>query len=437
MDIGQSNSCCEYDELSRRQFLGAASGAAVLAAGMPAWLPQVVLAQDHCSLRDVLVSVYLRGGCDGMTMCVPHGEDPYYQARPLLNIPRPDSRDPNRAIDLDGFFGFPQSMKALLVAFDSGRLAIIHAAGLRNSTRSHFDAQRFMEVGDATDKNLFTGWLGRHLATSTPMRKKSILRAVGISHGLQVTLAGGPKALPVPDLADFGLTGNPDSEARRRVLLADMYGQVRNPLKAAGRNTQATIDLLASIDFKNYKPSGGAVYPESPFGYALKSTAALIKAEVGVEAIAIDRHGWDHHNNQGPIEGLMATMMEDFSATVAAFHADMFFDMDNVTMVIMSEFGRRLAENGSNGTDHGYGNVMFVMGGFIDGGRVVTDWPGLAPEKLFQGIDLDATIDYRDVLSEIVSTRLYNHQNLDRIFPNYTPKFPGITLACARIVPAK
>lgn len=425
-----SNACREYNELSRRQFLGSTSAAALIGATSPAWLPRVVMAQDECTDRDILVSIYLRGGVDGMTLCVPHAESAYYNARPLLAVPDPDSGDPNRAIDLDGFFGLPPAMGSLKEAFDSGSLAIVHAAGLARSSRSHFDAQRFMELGDADDPNLFTGWMGRHLMTKKALKKNAALRAVGISHALQTTLSGSPKSLPIPDLADFGLAGNPETGDARVALLNDLYRRHADQIKNSAQATQDTMDLLAAIDFENYQPSGGAVYPNTPFGNAMKSAAALIKADVGVEAVAVDKSGWDTHNNQGPLQGAMANLMTDLADTLSAFHKDIFSDGPNVTVVAQTEFGRRLAENGSFGTDHGYATVMLLLGQYINGGRVVTDWPGLSPENLFEGIDLNVTIDYRDVLAEIAANRLQNASNLDFIFPGHTPQFQGVTLNC-------
>jgi hypothetical protein len=195
--------------------------------------------------------------------------------------------------------------------------------------------------------------------------------------------------------------------------------------------TQATINLLQTIDFAGYQPAGGAAYPGGAFGTAIKSTAALIKADVGVEAVAIDVGGWDTHNSQGPATGTMANLMASLAGGLAAFHLDMFAGNGrNVTVVCMSEFGRRLAENGSQGTDHGHGNCMLVMGNHIAGGRVLSQWPGLQPEQLFQGIDLQVTTDFRDILAEIVAKRL-NNPDLSAVFPDYTPTFQGVTTSCA------
>ncbi len=423
--------CREYQQLSRRQFLYATGGAAV-AASVPAWLPRVTFAQDFCSNRDVIVSIFLRGAADGLTLCVPHGEDRYYAARPTLAIPRPDSGDPNRATDLDGFFGLAPAMTPLLTAYGAGDLLLVHACGSTDSSRSHFDAQRFMEVGKPDDASLFTGWLGRHLASTPPSRPDAILRAVGIGYGLQRTLDSAPLALPIPDLDAFGLTGNAGTAAARRETIAQLYDLVGDPLRAAGATTLQTIDLLNTINFAGYVPEAGAVYPAGSFGTAMRSVAALIKADVGVEAVAIDLGGWDTHNNQGVTgAGAMATLMGQLSGALAAFHLDMFGGNahKNVTVVCMSEFGRRLDENGSIGTDHGHGNAMLVLGNHIAGGRVLSQWPGLDAGELFEGRDLQVTTDFRDVLAEIVQKRLGNSE-LGYVFPDYSPTFRGVTEAC-------
>ncbi len=427
-ESAEAHGCPEYQELSRRNFLAGVGGVAMAAFTAPAWLPRVAVAKDYRSAqRDVMVSIYLRGACDGLTICVPWGENAYYTARPTLNIPRPDSGQSDKATDLNGFFGFPPAMTPLLPAYQAGHLLILHACGSTDPSRSHFDAQRFMEVGKANDLSLTTGWLGRHLLSVAPMDPTALLRAVGISTGLQRTLQGGPLTLPIPDLDAFGLSGNSSTTATRTQALWDMYSGVTDPLHAAGLNTINTINLLNTINFAGYVPAGGAAYPANSFGVALKSTAALIKAQVGVEAIAIDLNGWDTHNNQGPTTGTMAALMTTLAGSLAAFHTDMFTGSNpSFTAVAMSEFGRRVAQNGSGGTDHGHGNVMLVMGGCVNGGQVMGQWPGLAPGQLYQNLDLQVTTDYRDVLAEIVQQRLGN-SDLATVFPGYSPTFKGVT----------
>lgn len=423
----QDCGCPEYMELSRRQFL-AGTGATAAALSLPAWLPKVSFAQHFSSTRDVMISIFLRGASDGLTICVPHGDPNYYTARPGLAVLPPDSGDPDRAIDLDGFFGFPQPLGVLMDAYNDGTLLIVHASGSQDASRSHFDAQRFMEVGKPRDPTLGSGWLGRHIASVPPKDPNALVRGIGVGYGLQMTLQGGPKTLPVPDMDNYGLRGNPGTQQERQAWIEAAYADAQQDLADAADNALATIGLLEQIDFANYQPAGGAVYPNSPFGYSMKSTAALIKADVGVEAVHLDKGGWDTHNNQGVFEGQMYTLMTDLAQSMAAFHTDMFTeDRTDWTMVAMSEFGRVVAENGSEGTDHGHGNAMLVLGGSIDGGRVLTQWPGLAPEQRYQGRDLQVTIDYRDILAEIVQNRLEN-PNLDIVFPDYTPTFKGVTI---------
>jgi uncharacterized protein (DUF1501 family) len=428
MSEHECNGCQEYQQLSRRNFMATSGATAIAAMTIPAWMPRVAVAKDYRStLRDTVIQIYLRGASDGLSMCVPYADNGYYAARPNLAVSRPDqTSDPNRATDLNGFFGLPPAMLPLIPAYQAGRLMFVHATGSTDPTRSHFDAQRFMEVGKARDLNLNTGWLGRHLATTAPMVAGASLRGVSISTGLPKTLDGGPQTLPIPNLDTFGLLGTSSSTAARQTAINDMYSQTTDPVRAAGLNTINTINLLNQINFSGYVPGGSAVYPNNSLGNAMKSVAALLKAQVGVEAVAIDYGGWDTHVNQGIHLGTMFNLMNNLSNTLAAFHSDMFAATNpSFTLVVMSEFGRRLTENGSNGTDHGHANSMILMGNCIQGGRVLANWPGLAQNQLFEGLDLQVTIDYRDILAEIVQNRLGN-PDLATVFPTYTPTMRGL-----------
>ncbi len=428
MSSNDCKGCKEYSELSRRNFLGWSAGF-VAAAATPAWLPRVVLADSDDGARDVVVSLFLRGGADALTLCVPHGEAAYYQLRPTLGIAPPDAASADRVTDLDGFFGLPPALTPLLDAYQDGALAIVHACGLDSTNRSHFDAMHFMETGMGDPPaSLLSGWLGRHLQVTAPTETSGVLRAVGIGAGLQRTLAGGPQTLPIGDLETFGLAGNRETFTERRAAIEAMYAAVPDPLGSSARNTFSTIELLEEIDFAGYSPAGGAVYPEGEFGIAMKSVAALVKAEVGVEAAAVDLGGWDTHDFQGPIEGQMSVVMGQLAAGLAAFHKDLFADNHtNVTLVAMSEFGRNAFENGSAGTDHGHGGLMFVLGGQVAGGRVVTEWPGLAPGELYEDQDMKVTIDYRDVLAEVLTKRACNPE-IGAVFndPGYVFQDRGI-----------
>jgi uncharacterized protein (DUF1501 family) len=414
--------------MSRRNFLGFGAGL-VTAAALPSWLPRVVYAAQENSERDVMVSIFLRGGADGLTLCPPHGDASYYSLRPTLALAPPDSSGEGRALDLDGFFGLPPAMEPLLEAWQEGSLALVHACGLPNTSRSHFDAMHSMEVGqEQPPASLFSGWLGRHLQATAPTMESALLRAVGIGFGLQRTLVGAPQSLPIADLANFGLAGDPSNAAERRGVIEAMYEALPGAFSQATQGTFDTIDLLKAIDFIGYQPTGGAVYPEGEFGASLASVAALIKAEVGVEAVAVDLGGWDTHDFQGPVDGGMAGLMNILAQGLAAFHLDLSSsEHSKVTTVAMSEFGRNAFENGSAGTDHGHGGLMLALGSAINGGQVLTDWPGLAPGQLYQEQDLAITIDYRDILSEILSKRLGN-TDINAVFgdPSYTPVERGI-----------
>jgi uncharacterized protein (DUF1501 family) len=258
------------------------------------------------------------------------------------------------------------------------------------------------------------------------MNPSATLRGVGINYGLPVTLNGGPLTLPIPNLDVFGLTGFASTQTVRSKNIQVLYELADQELGQIARNTQKTISLLDQIDFANYQPAGGAVYPAGAFGTAIRSTAALIRAEVGVEAVHIDLGGWDTHAAQGVFTGAMFNLMTQLAGGLSAFHKDVFTAYSgNVVVVCCSEFGRVLAENGSGGTDHGHGNCIFVLGQGVNGGQVFADWPGLQLGQLFAGRSLEVTIDFRDVLGEIVQKRLGN-PNLSFVFPNYSPVFQGI-----------
>ena len=434
LDEPQDTGCSEYRSLARRDFLmrGAGFGIAAL---VPSWLPNVVLAQSS-STRDIIVSVFLSGGTDGMSLVVPFGDPNYYVGRPTIAVARPDAAGTGpKAVALDNFFGFSPGMAPLLPAYTAGDLLVAHATGSVDTSRSHFDAQRYMEVGKPRDLNLATGWLGRHLATITPMRTNAPLRALGLTNGLPQTLVGGPKTLPIANPANFRIDGSTTTANARAQFLATNYASAIDPVSANALDTTNTITLLQTINFNGYTTQNGAVYPNTGFGNALKSSAALIKSDVGVEAVHAFLGGWDTHSLQGPVPGLdgggMHNRMLELSSTLAAFYADVIqgTTANGVTVVIISEFGRNARENGDKGTDHGRGNVAFAMGKKINGGRVLTNgWPGLARENLESGQDLRVTLDHRDILAEIVQNRLGN-TNLSTVFPDYAPRVRGVTKA--------
>ncbi len=427
------NACTEYNQLARRDFLMTATGFGI-AAFLPTWLPNVVLAQTSASNRDIIISVFLSGGVDGMSLVSPFGDPDYYTGRPNIAIPRPDAAGTGPKLTaLDNFFGFAPGMTPLMPAYTAGHLLVAHATGSINNSRSHFDAQRYMEVGKPADPSLTSGWLGRHLATSTPIRTTAPLRALGLTTGMPQTLSGAPKALPIPNPANAAIGGSNATGAARSSWLASNYGTALDPVSSNALDTTNTMSLLQAINFTGYAPSNGAVYPNTGFGNALKSAAALIKADVGVEAVHAFNGGWDTHATAGPIAtldgGYMHGKMLELSSTLAAFYSDVIMGTTSygVTVVVVSEFGRNARENGNRGTDHGRGNVAFAMGKKIAGGKVlINGWPGLSRDNLESGQDLKVTLDHRDILAEIVQNRLGN-PNISTVFPGYVPKVYGVT----------
>jgi uncharacterized protein (DUF1501 family) len=425
--------CQEYNELSRRQFLATSAGVSA-AAFFPAWLPKIVMSKNYASSRDIIVSIFMRGGADGLSICVPFADANYYTSRSTIAIPRPDSQSANKGINLDGFFMFPQAMAGgaagtggLIPAYKANDLLIVHATGQLNVSRSHFDAQRYMEVGKPVDPSLVTGWLGRHLASIPPLKAGAPLRGIGVASGLQKTLVGAPKTLPIADPTNYSIGGSAATQPQRIAFLQGDYAGAEEPLHSAALDATNTVSLLKAVNFTGYAPANGAVYPNSSFGRALRSVAVLIKNDVGIEAAQVDLGGWDTHSSQDPIAGSMFRTMQDFSNSLAAFYADVIATGYSVTVVSVSEFGRNVRENGSNGTDHGRGTVMFAMGKGIVGGRVLTkNWPGLARDVLADGQDLQVTVDYKDILAEIVQRRLAN-PNLDVVFPTWKPTMLGVT----------
>jgi uncharacterized protein (DUF1501 family) len=391
-----------------------------------AWRPRLAFApRNRAPQGDILVVIFLRGAADTLNMVVPHGEDAYYALRPTLGIPRPDDARAKaglRAVDLDGFFGFHPAMRPLLEAWQGRQLALIHACGSPDQSRSHFKAMELMERGVDDERGPASGWIGRHLA-SLDTGNKSPLRAIGVGQLPQRSLSGSVPASALRSIADFHLNGDPRALAQIRAALDTIYSG-DDPSSVLGQDTLSIIDILQKLD--PLAPAGSR-FPDSEFGLALKQVAMLVKAEVGLEVAAIDLGGWDTHFAQGAGEGQMANLMSDLSGGLAAFHADLHGHLDHITVVVMSEFGRRAAENGSLGTDHGHGSMLMVMGGHVDGGKVHGLWPGLDRDQLVGPGDLAVTTDYRDILSEILLKRL-NNPALEDIFPGYRARMQNITL---------
>jgi uncharacterized protein (DUF1501 family) len=403
--------------LSRRIFLRNSAIAMAGVGSAPLWLERAAFAEDQQGTRKkVLVAIFQRGAADGLNIVVPHGERRYYDLRPTISIPRPAAgiAPEDSVVDLDGFFGLHPSLASLKPLWQQQRLAIIHAAGSPDPTRSHFDAQDYMESGTPGLKATTDGWLNRALASETGKTESgrvSPVRAISLGPALPRILRGAQNAIAVENLNNFTVR---DSAASK--VLQSMYAGTNDQvLNGTGRETFEAVALLQSIQKSPYQPGAGANYPKGRFADSMKQIAQLIKADVGVEVAFADIGGWDHHVNE---TGQLRNVLAEFGNSLAAFYQDLGDRMEDVVVVTMSEFGRTAKENGNRGTDHGHANVMFVMGGPVQGGKVYGRWPGLEPEQLNEERDLALTTDFRDVLSEAVYSHLGN-RSIRSVFPNY------------------
>ncbi len=385
--------------------------AVVGTAAIPSFLTRAVFGSEVASGgRKRLVVIFQRGAADGLNIVVPHAEPSYYQMRPTINIPR------GGVIDLDGFFGLHPSLAGFKSLWDQRHLAIIHAAGSPDATRSHFDAQDYMESGTPGLKSTPDGWLNRALHDG---QKTSPFRGIALGPALPRMLAGTAPAVAINNVNDFGVGGrNPQAQPLASTFEA-MYSQsVDAVLHGTGEETFDAVKMLRSADPGRYTPAAGANYARGPLGNALRQVAQLIKADLGVEVAFTDIGGWDHHVNEGAVQGQLAQRLTDLAQSMAAFWTDLGDLAESTVVVTMSEFGRTARENGNRGTDHGHANVMFVLGGPVKGGRVYGRWPGLAPEQLNEGRDLALTTDFRRVLGEVVYRHLGNRR-LAEVFPGF------------------
>ncbi len=414
------------NKTNRRELLKRTGILAIGTLAWPVWMPRVALApQDADTRGDVLVCIFMRGAADGLNLVVPHGDKDYYGSRDTIALAQPNAGDPQAAIDLDGFFGLHPNLAPLKDIYAAGALAIVHAAGSPDPTHSHFDAMDFMERGTPGEKAIPTGWIGRHLQ-QVASANKSPFRAVGMGSLLQASLRGPVQATALQSIADFHLRGNAKQVDSIQSSLASLY-EGDGFVELEGQQTLQAMRDLAQVAASNYAPANGAQYPQTPYGKSLATVAQLIKSGLGVEVACVDIGGWDTHVQEGSVgQGQMPRLIDEFARGLAAFYSDLQDQMNKISVVTMSEFGRRVQENTSHGTDHGHGNVMFVMGGGINGGKVYGDWPGLAKDKLYGPGDLAITTDFRDVLGEIVQKRLLDN-NLSAVFPGYTTfKFRGL-----------
>jgi uncharacterized protein (DUF1501 family) len=383
-------------------------------ASLPSFLQRAVAATTGTNKKKMVV-LFQRGAMDGLNVVVPFGEPNYYQMRPTIAIPKPQHGGLDAALDLDGFFGLHPSLQPLMPLFRNGQLAIVQAVGSPDPSRSHFDAQDFMESGTPGVKATEDGWLNRAMQT-IPEEKPSPFRAVAFGPYLPRTLQGISPAVAIPDLKQFKMYG-PQQTVEGG--FEAMYAQtVDHAMRGVGNETFEAVDQLKKINPDAYQPENGAQYPKSRFGQSLEEIAELFKANLGLEVAFLDSGGWDHHVNEGGVQGQLSNLLRDLGQGIAAFHQDMGDRMGDVIFVSMSEFGRTAHENGNRGTDHGHANCMFVMGGGIKGGKVYSHWPGLNEDQLNQGRDLKVTTDYRSVLGEIISKHL-GDRDLKAVFPGF------------------
>ena len=399
---------------SRRGLLVGAGLGLLSWAGKGSALAQLAVSPQKQRSHDVLVTIFLRGGADGMNMVVPYAEPNYYRSRPSLAIAAPNAQSvKGRALDLDGFFGLHPALAPLLPLFESRELAIVHACGSFDTTRSHFEAMAAMERGLAREgPGPSSGWIARHLA-ATESGHDSPLRAVAFADTMPDSLRGAENAVALTSLDDFRLEAGNSFQ----LDLARLYGSGKDEVAEAGRQTLAVLDAMSRLDVHSYRASNGAVYPKSDLGNGLSQVACLVRAKLGLEVACLDKGGWDTHVAQGADTGWQASLLDDLSKSLAAFAADLGSEMSGVTVVVMSEFGRRLEENGGLGTDHGRAGPMFLLGGNVLGGKVHAKWPGLEPHQLDPTGDLLVTTDYRCVLGDVLANRTGN--------PDLTSVFPG------------
>ncbi len=406
-------------QISRRGLLASIGLGAAGWLGAKSALAQVVVSEDARDHEgDILISVFLRGGMDGLSAVVPYGEDAYHRGRPNLRLRSPKDNSAGqayKALDLDGFFGLNPAMAALLPLYREGKMACVQAVGSGDQTRSHFEAMNAMERGMYQMRGgVQTGWVARHLA-STPRKNPTPLRAVALSSVMPDSLRGASHATTMASLTDFRL-----ADPELRDMLTGLYGSGKDAMAQAGRDTLQVLDKLNGIKVEE-KPGG---YPTSDLGLALSQVATLIRSGVGLEIACLEMGGWDTHVAQGTINGWLPSYLKDLADALAAFEKDMGPEMRRITMIVQTEFGRRVNENTGLGTDHGRASAMFLIGGSVNGGKVYADWPGMEKAQLDEVGDLRVTTDYRDVLADALSKRVVGSKPKE-VFPGWEGKQGG------------
>jgi uncharacterized protein (DUF1501 family) len=401
--------------VSRRIFLRNGGLALVSLGFAPAFLARTAAAAD--ARRRVLITIFQRGAVDGLNMIVPFGERHYYAARPSLAIARPGTAA-DSAIDLDGFFGLHPRLAPLKPLYDARQMAIVHACGSPDGTRSHFDAQDYMETATPGIKSTEDGWLNRYLH-AREHQAATPFRAVALAPQLPRALHGAEPALAIGQISQFGIRGPQGGQMAETSFESEYAAAANSVLHSTGREAFEAVRMLKTANPQQYAPANGAEYPRSGFGDALRQIAQLVKADVGLEVAFTESGNWDHHANEGAATGQLATRLDDLARGLAALVRDLGDRMQDVVVLTMSEFGRAVSENGSRGTDHGHGNAMMILGAGVRGGKVYGRWPGLAPEQRYEGRDLSVTTDFRSVFSEVVRGHL-GLKDTSGVFPGFT-----------------
>ena len=417
---------------SRRGFLKA-GGLALFGigfGGVPSFVAQaaqMIQAPALFKKRKTLVCIFQRGAMDGLMAVTPF-TDPYLKAaRPTIFMSAAKNADYKPLIDLDGRFGLHPSMAAFESVFKDGRLAIVHGIGSPNQTRSHFDAQDYMESGTPFNKGTSSGWLNR-AAGLLGHDAVTPFQAVSMTSSLPRSFYGDHPAIAISNLQDFSIQmqGNKTGANMAAKSFEDLYDQTTSSLlKETGKESFDAIKMLRKVDTKNYKAENNAQYPNSALGKSLKQIAQLIKLDLGLEVAFAESGGWDTHFNQGKDTGIFARNVNDLSECMMAFWTDMGAYQDEVTIMTMTEFGRTVKQNGTGGTDHGRASCNFILGNDVKGGKVHGLVNPLAKENLEDGRDLSVTTDFRSVFSEVADKHL--GINNDKIlFPDWTGKTIGM-----------
>jgi uncharacterized protein (DUF1501 family) len=412
--------------MNRRYFLksgGVALASIGVATTSPSFLARALAQTSEKGRRKILIAIFQRGAMDGLNAVVPYAEQDYYNLRSSIAVPRPGAggAQPNQApaIDLDGFFALHPALAPFKPIYDSGQLAIIHASGSPDNTRSHFDAQDYMESATPGVKSTADGWLNRYLQ-SNGAADSSPFRGMAMGPTLPRVMQGKASAIAMNNINDFTIrAGSGETGQAVQGGFEAMYSQtVNDALRGAGKETFDAMKLLKRVNPAQYKPSPDAVYPRGAFGDRLRQVAQLIKSDIGLEIAFTDIGGWDTHANQGSSQGQLATRLTEFAQGLSALHTDVKERADDVVILTMTEFGRTARENGNRGTDHGHASVMFALGGSVKGGKVYGKWPGLKSHQLYEGRDLAITTDFRDVFAELAKKHL-GATDLNAIFPGY------------------